>query len=113
LDYHNIGHSPALNVKVETLETEKFRALFTPHNIIKHGQRVRINYAYKGRNADDEAFIQALSPDVDFMFVPEAFTTDEFILKVSYENMENEKYYTKMRVIISQRKTEFVETNKT
>lgn len=112
LNFNNIGHSHALNVNIDILETDTFRVHFSPHNLVKAGQSVRINYKSKGKDPDAEAWIQAFSPDVDFMFISEAFPKDEYVLKVNYENMEKMRYYTLMRVRVSQEKIKFIETGK-
>lgn len=110
----NLGFSPALNVKIENIMTDKFVFYFEEAALVRKDQIYNIkpikveaieNMAKGITKSFDDTIIS------DFPFFPN-FKADNYKIKIDYKNMENQEYYTIMNVDCKREKIDFIENKK-
>jgi hypothetical protein len=110
----NIGNGAALNVIIEPLETDKFKVVFEPYDLIKAGQRFSDpdypKYDIKASSHEGEALINKMNLGSDYLDFPFMLRSKDYLLIVRYKNTEGTNYYTKLLVKAKEAKIEVLET---
>ena len=82
----NIGHSPALNIRIDDLQIDKFIYRFNKLNLLEPGDKELIQYIKVGKEDPPGTTYQQQYGFRDI--------ANEFALKICYENIENKHYYS-------------------
>jgi hypothetical protein len=110
----NIGHSPALNISIEDLEHNVFTLTFKTVNLLEPGKTRAIKFYTKGRSKEADEDIKGFGDDLmdlDFPYFKE-MGVQNYSLLILYENMENQKFYTKVKIYCNLRRVKFIATDK-
>lgn len=102
--FKNIGHSPALNIRIDEVETEKFIFRFEKLSLLESGNSKMMGFIKVGKEDP-----KGTRYERKYNFGEIA---NEFTLIIRYENIENKKYYSKMKVRPLAENVEFLETAK-
>lgn len=102
--FKNIGHSPALNIRIDELETEKFIFRFDKIDLLEPTHSKMMGFIKVGKEDPESTRYER-----KYNFGEIAH---EFILKIRYENIENKNYYSKIKVRSLAEDVEFLETAK-
>ncbi len=100
----NIGHSPALNISIDDFESDDFTYKFDKRGSLESNQDVKIRFIKVGHN-DPEGTSYELTDN--FREIGR-----EVYLTIRYWNIENKKYFSKVRILPWEDRVEFLETDK-
>ena len=59
LNFENIGLSHALDVTIDILHMNVFLVRFQPCNLVRHGQKVKVEFLLVGKNEKADAMVKA------------------------------------------------------
>jgi len=111
-NYVNIGHSPALNITIEPLELNVLTLDFHTTNLLEPGKARQVKFTAEGRNQEADEIMKILGHGtVDFPYFKE-LKVQKYILRILYENMDNQKFYTEVIVYCNLRRVQFIKTKK-
>lgn len=111
----NIGKSPALNIIIEPVEVINFcKVSFPKVGLVEVDKNEEQKFNIAMIDKESEVIRKQMEGDdyLNFPFFPAEITKEDYFLKVYYENIIKEKYYSKIKVNLTEQKLEFVETNK-
>ncbi len=99
LFYKNIGHTSALDVETEPFDADAFLLKFEKWGLVEVGESKDLNIRGEVRGVIGDALIQSVSVP---RFTPKALherdSDLEIILNISYRNLENISYCTKVKI---------------
>lgn len=113
--YRNIGHSTALNIKMDRIETDYFYVTFQTMNLIEPGAIKGFRFMPEPKTKDDEKRVQIFKDalESEFPFFDKNFLSQGFyILTVRYNNIENHPYLSKIKVHCEERRMELLKTGR-
>ena len=111
----NIGHSPALNIEIEPLEGNVFRILFGTQSLLEPDSFGVLGFRFEGKTSVTKKMVKEIGGNVwgyPFFESREKDTISDYFLTVHYNNIEKVSFQTVMKVLLKEKKVEFIETKR-
>ena len=112
----NIGHSPALNIEIDSFESKEFRILFSGISLIRPGNTTKLPFSFEGKTTKAKTILEDSSVNVFrfpfFVEIDDLGLDDinDYFLTIHYNNIEKVSYQTVMKVLREEKIIEFIET---
>lgn len=115
----NIGHSPALNIRIEPIEVRDasdnviFIIKFQTQYVLESQDAAPLGLHLDFKTENFELMKQAYGNTLDFPYFPDEMKVADYpSIKIYYKNLENEPFITKVQVKLKEKRLEILETGK-
>ena len=101
--FKNVGHSPALNISINDIENDDFKCVFTEFSMLEPNESEFMVLIKVGKE-DPEG----TTYDRQYHLAGMGY---EEVLTIKYRNIENKQYFSKVKILTTKDKVEFLETD--
>ena len=112
LYFENIGLSHALDVTIDILHMNVFFLRFQPCNLVRHGQKVKVEFLLVGKNKEADAMVKASPNKMGFPFFEGLEKVKDYPLTMHYKNIEGTSYYSQFEARIDEKRVIVIKSEK-